>query len=169
MLLSLFSVGSGIWLYEIAYHYSYGPEPHSIFIQELERLNPFEIFFNPSSCYNVLPVPATACSSVFPFVWSLIIVLLPFIAYKKMRLNKYFFIAFIGGLGIFAVWILMGYPQYFAPGWCSKWTACTSLVSYPQDARTLVGYLANSLSKLLILAPASLFWPRSRLKNAQRI
>ena len=165
LLLSLFCVGSGIWLYEIVYHYSYGPESNLIFIQELDRLNPFEIFFNSSSCYNVLPAPATACNSVFPILWSLVIVLLPFTAYKRMRLNRYFFIAFIGGLGIFVIWILMGYPQYFAPGWCSKWTACTSLVSYSPQSKTLVGYLANSFSKLLILAPALLFLPRLQHKD----
>jgi hypothetical protein len=165
-LLSLFCVGSGIWLYEIAYHYSYGPETHSIFFQELSRLNPFEIFFNASSCYNLFPVPAMACNSVFPLLWSLVIVLLPFIAYKRMRFNKYFFIAFIGGLGIFVIWILMGYPQYFAPGWCSNWTACSSFVSYPSQSRILVGFLANSFTKLLILAPALLFLPKSQHKIA---
>lgn len=166
VLLSLLTVASGIWLYEIVYRYSYGPEPLSVFIRELGRIDFFGIFFNSNSCYNVLPVLPASCDSVFPLVWSLIIVLLPLFAYKRMRLNKYFLIAFVGGFSIFVVWILMGFPQFFAPGWCSNWTGCSSLISYPSQARTLVGYLANSFSKLIMLAPALLFLSKSKQKEA---
>ena len=161
LFLSILSVASGIWLYEIAYHYSYGPEPLSVFASELERLNFFGIFFNSSSCYNVLPVVPNSCNSTFPFSWALILVILPlFFAYKRMRLNKYFLIALLGGLGIFIAWILVGFPQFFAAGWCSNWIGCHSVIPYASQAKILVAYLANSFSKLLMLAPALLFLPK---------
>ena len=162
LFIGLLCVASGIWLYEIVYHYSYGPEPLSLFVSELGRIDFFGIFFNSSSCYNILPVLPASCDSVFPIIWSLIIISLPLLAYKRMRLNKYFLTALFGGVGIFVIWILVGFPQFFAPGWCSNWTGCTSLISYTPQERTIVAYLANSFSKMLMLAPALLFLPNNR-------
>lgn len=68
LFLSLLCAASGIWLYEIVYHYSYGPEPLSLFVRELGRIDFFGIFFNSSSCYNILPVLPASCDSVFPIV-----------------------------------------------------------------------------------------------------
>ena len=108
--LSLASMVSGIWLYELVYHYAYGPEPLSIFIRELERID-----FSGTSYGSY---------SIFPILWSLIMIALPFAGLKWMKINRYFLMAFAGGFGIFVIWIILGFPQFFAPGWCSGWTQC---------------------------------------------
>lgn len=146
---SLASMVSGIWLYEIVDHYAYGPEPLSIFIRELERID-----FSGTSYGS---------HSIFPLLWSLIMISLPLSARKYMRVNRYFLFTFVGGLGVFAVWILLGFPQFFEPNWCSSWIPhCYAEISYPSSDRVLVGYLANSVSKLLVLSPALLFVPRAK-------
>ncbi len=148
--LGLCSLASGIWLYELVYHYAYGPNLEQI-VLDFERID-----FSGTSHGSY---------SVFPLMWSVIMILLPFAGYRWMRVNWYFFIAFFGAFGFFIVWILMGFPQFFAPGWCSSWTGCKDIISYPNSDRALVGYLGNSFSKLLVVAPALLFVPKASMTH----
>jgi hypothetical protein len=146
--LSLCSLASGIWLYEIGYHYAYGPNLEQI-ILDASRID-----FSGTSHGSY---------SVFPLLWSIMMILLPFAGYRFMRVNWFFFFAFVGGFVVFALWILLGFPQFFAPGYSSSFTGYRDVIVYPNSYRTLVGYLANSFSKLLVIAPALLFVPKASM------
>ena len=90
-------------------------------------------------------------------------ILLTFSGFLYLRINWLFLIVLVSGFVVFALWILLGFPQFFAPGYSSSFTGYRDVIAYPISYRTLVGYLANSFSKSLVIAPALLFAPKDSM------
>jgi hypothetical protein len=128
---------SGIWLYEILYHYGFLTTVPYI----LDNVQTFNI--------------DTGLGTYFPLSWALIMVSLPFVAYKHMSINKVFVLCGVSTFVLFGLWISMGYPQWMYPG--SFFTNRLILVS-PASA-VAYGLFFNTVTKaVVILIPCSLFY-----------
>lgn len=119
------SAASGLWLYEACYHYAW------IFAGRTEALYAIP--------RNLLTLNInTGEGSYFPLPWAIIMILLPAVAYRYMRMGG-MFITVLGLSGLtFYLWISAGYPQFF-------------------DGK-FMGTVYNSVTKFLVyILPASLF------------
>lgn len=145
---ALASMTSGVWLYEIAYHYSY--------------------YYGASGLGHLLfgdlrYLTINTDGSQFPLIWSLLMVALPFSAFRHMRLNKLFLLAAGSSLVLFWIWIQVGYPQFFAPQWWPTFAPSIGLIpkAYSHTSNQLIvlyGYIFNSLTKVLAVVPSLLFY-----------
>ena len=52
-------------------------------------------------------------ATTYPLYWNLMLVSLPFAAYKYMRLNRYLVLTTLVSGAIFLLWVYVGYPQFF--------------------------------------------------------
>jgi hypothetical protein len=121
----LASAASGLWLYEACYHYAF------MFAGVTEVL--YAIPRNLLT-FNI----NTGEGSYFPLPWAILVILLPAVAYRHMRMGSTFvFVLGLSGLA-FSLWISAGYPQFF-------------------DGK-FMGTVYNSVTKFLVyILPASLF------------
>jgi hypothetical protein len=135
ILLSSATTFSGIWLYEIAYHYSWG-------LGGLPR---------------DLATPSVAIGGdvPFPIYFALFLAAVPLLARRQMTFNRAFLFVAIISLILFAVWNGVGFPQF----WCVCSYEPVWGVWLPRDTVEPLGYVMNSLTKLLAVVPAFLFFP----------
>lgn len=126
---------SGLWLFEILYHYSY-PGSLMAFPTNLKTLR-----------------TNTGVGNYFPLPWSLIMVVLPAVAYRRMSINPFFLVLLAATVVSFFLWTEAGYPQFpFATG-----------------RLAFVAAVYNSIAKgAVCLVPASLFLPTELLERSPR-
>ncbi|OGO20524.1 MAG: hypothetical protein A2144_10780 [Chloroflexi bacterium RBG_16_50_9] len=139
---ALAGVISGIWLYEIAYHYQF-PIHWTKFIKELIYIN------------------TNISATNFPLLWSLMMVLVVFAGYRYMSVTKWFWIALLISAGSFAFWIWIGSPQWTRP---ENWPMRTPLINLipleythaPNDIAkqtiSTVSLIINSFTKIPVCA-----------------
>jgi hypothetical protein len=95
ILTSAASTFSGVWLYEVAYHYYWGTS-----------LGALKYDF---SNLSIVLYPGWA----FPIYFAIALILFPFLKREYMTLNKPL-IATLGlSIILFALWAYLGYPQYY--------------------------------------------------------
>jgi hypothetical protein len=136
---------SGIWLYEIIYHFSF---PGTLNIKNIVN--------------GLLTFNFNTTNSVYPLVWSIIIVVLPFMGIKYMKLNWIFIGVFAFSVMSFLFWVLIGYPNLFNPEW---WPASQPHINLlPLELKHTAspvivfwGDFFNSLTKILVVVPSLLF------------
>ncbi len=140
--ISLSSMVSGIWLYEIFYHYAYGIESLGMLLEEIGTIG--------------LLTPAVG--GPFPLPWSILMVLMVCVGYQYMHVKKWFFTALSVSLITFFFWVAVGYPQFHHPEW---WSSSNDLLAIiPPDMDTVVAYsfFFNSLTKFpTAMLPSTLF------------
>lgn len=139
------SMVSGIWLFEVVYRIGYG-YTLSQFLYGLTTLN-----FNTTGAQ-------------FPMLWALLMMALPLAGVKYMRINWLFFSTMAFGLAAFWVWVNSGYAQFLNPQWWPQLTPLINLIplAYAHTSNPAVVETAlvfNSITKILSLAPAFLFYP----------
>ena len=151
LLISFVTMFSGVILYEIVYHYGFGLGPL------IGDLTTFDIQF------------VSSVHPQFPLLFALVVVCSPLLAWKYISMNRPFLIVLSASVALFFVWIIIGYPQFADPSWWPTqkmiiWIFPQSYINAPtpaaQEEIETVGYWLNSLTKLLAVAPAFLFYPR---------
>lgn len=143
--LSLAAMVSGIWLYEVVYHFSF---PDTLTIKNI--VNGL-LTFNFNTTHNI-----------YPLLWSIIMVVLPFTGIKYMKPNWIFGGVFVFSVASFLFWVLVGYPNLFNPEW---WPASQSHINLipPELKHTTSpviifwGGFFNSITKILVVVPSLLF------------
>ena len=77
--IALTSTVSGIWLYELVYHYSYLD-----YMKNSVQLDSSYLFS------DLKFLTFNTDGGQFPIIWAIIMIALPLVGYKYMRLNKFF-------------------------------------------------------------------------------
>jgi len=134
IMISSAAMVSGVWLYELAYHYMWG---FSGLLTDLSapRIN------------NGGNVP-------FPIYFAIFLICMPLLVRRYISLNKPFIIVSATSALLFGVWYAIGFPQF----WCvcsyePIWGVWLNRASVEP-----LGYVMNSLTKLLAVVPAFLFY-----------
>lgn len=151
--ISLAVMVSGVWLYEIAYHYAF---PGSLAFLAKDA--------------GTFSINTPTGGRGYPLIWSLVMVALAFVGARFMRVNRWFWLTLALSVATFWIWIRIGYPNYFHPEWWPTGTPTIDLFprSY-QTTRTpdslaiiaFWGGLMNSITKVLVsVLPATLFIAR---------
>ncbi len=148
--ISLAVMVSGVWLFEIAYHYGW-LVPISFLQKDLMR---FDI--NTPQGTNPFPLP-----------WAFIMVCLAATGIRYMRLNRWFYLCAALAFGTMVFWIAIGYPNYFHPEWWPHKPIYLQVIPRefanalrPPGSDTIAfwGGFMNSLTKVLVsIVPATLF------------
>ena len=117
---------SGIWLYEIAYHYSWGLDG---LLSDLSRLS--------ISLGGDVP---------FPIYFASFLVALPLVVRQYVGLNRPLLVIAASSAILFVVWLAIGFPQF----WCvcsyePVWGAWL-----PREIVEPLGYVMNSLTNFLL-------------------
>jgi len=135
----LASAVSGIWLFEILYHYGFLTTIPYV----LDNLQTFNI--------------DTGMGTYFPLSWALIMVSLPFVAYASMSINRVLVLCSVSAMVLFGLWVGIGYPQWMYPG--SFFT--NRLIEVSPTSAAAYGLFFNTVTKVVvILTPCSLFLRR---------
>ena len=134
-IISALAMTSGIWLYEIAYHYSWGLDG---LLSDLSRAS-----------------IALGGDVPFPIYFAGFLVALPLVVRQYVTLNRPFFVIAVISAVLFAVWLAIGFPQF----WCICSYEPVWGVWWPRASVEPLGYVMNSLTKLLAVVPAFLFYP----------
>lgn len=142
-------VVAGIWLQQGLYHFGFA-----------QARTPSAV----SSTLFTLNFNFNTSAATYPLYWNLMLVSLPFAAYKYMRLNRYLVLTALVGGGIYLLWIYSGYPQFFAPGWFPSSPVAISLVPHTNSGIELSGYIFNSAFTIVALLPALLFYTKPEAK-----
>lgn len=144
-LIALACVASGIWLQQGLYHFGYAQArtPNAV----VSMLFTFDFNINTSA-------------PTYPLYWNLIMISLPFIAYRYMRLNRYFVSTVLASGAIYLLWIYVGYPQFFAADWFPSSPIVISLVPLVASEIKLSGFIFNSAFMVVALLPALLFYKK---------
>jgi hypothetical protein len=133
------STFSGVWLYEMAYHYFWGTSLASLFYD-----------------FSHFPIALSYPGSPFPIWFAIPVLLFPFLKRQYISLSKPLVIVLAVSIGLFALWFDLGLPQFFYPQYYDG-----TLFSSAQVRE--VGYVMNSLTKLLAVVPAFLFCNKGQL------
>ena len=140
--ISLSSMVSGIWLYEIFYHYAYGVESLGMLLEEVGTIG--------------LLTPAVG--GPFPLPWSILMVLMVCVGYQYMHVTKWFFTALSLSLITFLFWVAVGYPQFHHPEWWSSSNALLAIIPPGRDMVVAYSFFFNSLTKFpTAILPSTLF------------
>ena len=147
-LIALAAVASGIWLQQGLYHFGYADArtPTAV-ANTLFTLN---FNFNTSA-------------QTYPLYWNLIMVSLPFVGYRYMRLNRYFVAATLVSAAVYLLWVYAGYPQFFAADWYPSSPIAVPLIPLNSSAIRLGGFIFNSAFMVVALLPALLFHPKPKV------
>jgi hypothetical protein len=86
---------SGVWLYEVFYHYYWGT---SIAALRYDFSN-----------FSIVLYPGWA----FPIYFAAVLIMLPFLKRQYISLNIPLICIFAISVAIFVIWATVGYPQYF--------------------------------------------------------
>jgi len=139
--ISLTAVVSGIWLYEIFYHYGY--------------VSNFSAVFENLLTWNI----DTGVGTYFPLSWAMIIVVLPMSRFRLMTVNRWFLTCVALSLLLYGIWVSIGYPQWLYPGSFFG----SPIFKISSDSTALYGLVFNSITKFTVaLIPASLFISKRR-------
>lgn len=141
LMVSVATTVSGIWLYEIFYHYSWG---FGGLTADLSRLS--------IAIGGVVP---------FPIYFAVALVILPLLARQYFSLNVQFFLVLAVSLEFFGIWMVLGFPQFWCT--CEYRTAIGNFIPGPLTEQ--VGYVMNSLTKLLSVVPAFLFYKPALIRS----
>ncbi len=134
VIISALTMTSGIWLYEIAYHYSWGLGG---LLSDLSRLS--------ISLGGDVP---------FPIYFAGFLVAMPLVVRQYFTLNRLFVMVVAISAILFVVWLAIGFPQF----WCICSYEPVWGVWWPRESVEPLGYVMNSLTKLLAVVPAFLFY-----------
>ena len=155
--LALTSTVSGIWLYELVYHYCYLDYAKN-------SLNTTLSYFYSDLRFLTFNTDGRQ----FPLFWAIIMIALPLAGYKYMQVNKPFVVTSTLSLILCLVWVEVGYPQFMNP---QSWPIMTPnwfLIS-PSHAFTnspiivFWGYFFNSITKILTIVPSLLFYRQKKV------
>jgi len=153
-LITLDVLFSGIWLFEIFYHYGWNT-PFS--------LPWFNDLWRDAITINVsLGTPST---TTFPLVFSFFVVSTPLVAFRYITINKAFVTVSAIALAAFAIWELLGYQQF----WCPCEYESVFGFYFPNSQIEWIGYAMNSISKLFMIVPAFLFYPSAPWITRRRV
>jgi hypothetical protein len=137
---------SGIWLYELVYHYCF------FLVAPIDFVGLWNAFLQDLAFISV-----QGSGGIFPLVYAVLIICLPMLARKYMSLNRYFALVLFASLVLFGMWVWEGYSQYIYPQWL---TGTQSKINYD----LMRGYIFNSLTKMLAVLPALLFYKRRSME-----
>jgi hypothetical protein len=151
MFIALATMVSGVWLYEIAYHYAWGASARALW-RDLTWLS----------------VNTPRSGSPYPLAWSLLMVSLAFVGARHMRVNRWFLLTAVLSLVTFALWLATGFPNYFNPQWWPSKNPSIGLIPLSYRHPTIGsseaalvafwGGVFNSATKILVsILPATLF------------
>lgn len=152
MFVAACAMAGGIWLFELVYHMGFA-EWRSILGRSVGTFG--------------LDLPGLG--GPFPVLWALLILSTVFVGAKHMRVNRWFVFVGAGAAGVFALWLAVGFPNYFIPQRWPEPTLALPLIppsyAHPTDptapAWAVVsawGGLFATLVKLLVyMLPATLF------------
>jgi hypothetical protein len=143
LLTSAATTFSGVWLYEVAYHYYWG-------------INLSGLKYDFSNLSIVL-YPGWA----FPIYFAVAIIFFPFLKRQYISLNKPLVAVFGISVALFALWAALGYPQYFNP---QLQTGIFTSQAQVQGA----GLIMNSVTKILAVVPAFLFCDRWKINLGRK-
>ncbi len=139
--IALAAMLAGIWLEQLCYTNGYGVLPASQILGGLVTLN------------------GNTTNATYPLLWNIIMMCLPFVGYRYMKINKT--LIAVGGLGFlfYGLWIMSGYPQFFSSAalWFPSTPIYLHIVAKNPASIAFYGYLFNTLFKLIALIPALLF------------
>ncbi len=132
------SMFSGVWLYELVYHYFWGTSLGSISYDFLH--------------FSIVLYPGWP----FPIWFAIPVILFPFLKRQYISLNKPLVVISAVAIGSFALWFNLGLPQFFYPQYYDGTLFTTNQV-------ITLGYTMNSITKLLAVVPAFLFCDRGKM------
>jgi hypothetical protein len=138
LLTSAATTFSGVWLYELFYHYAWGTSIGGIYYD--------------FSHFSIVLYPGWA----FPIWFTIAIILFPLLKREYVTLNMPLLVVATASIGFFAIWIDLGFPQFFYPQYYFGSLLSSALVRE-------IGYTMNSISKLLAIVPAFLFCDRGQI------
>lgn len=143
--LSLAAMVSGTWIFEFLYHFAF---PGS---WDLDKI------LSQATSFNVNITPTQ-----FPLLWGSILIVLPFGGLRYMRMNPVAVLVIFTTLVVFGLWFFTGYPQFAHPeNWPTRFDRIPLIPRSLRGTHSSVivfwGYLFNSLAKIGVLVPATLF------------
>ena len=144
-LVAVACVAAGIWLQQGLYHFGYA-----------QARMPTEV----ANTLFTLNFNFNTSASTYPLYWTLMMISLPFVAYKYMTLNRYLLLTAAASGIIYLLWVYVGYPQFFAPGWFPSSPVVISLVPFKDSVIKLTGFIFNSAFIIVALLPALLFYKK---------
>jgi hypothetical protein len=77
-----------------------------------------------------------------------------------MTLNRYLLLTAAASGIIYLLWVYVGYPQFFAPGWFPSSPVVISLIPFKDSVIKLTGFIFNSAFIIVALLPALLFYKK---------
>lgn len=135
------AMASGIVLFELVYHYAYGVSSFHSFLH-------YELFFFGNQSAN----------GYFSLDWYLIILVVPFIGWKYMKLNRTLIAVIIFSAVVMFFWIATGYPQFLYPQWFPSYGPYIDIIQKGNTNQIVFyGELFNGVAKIIAIIPALLF------------
>jgi hypothetical protein len=135
------AMASGIVLFELVYHYAYG-------VLSLSNFLNYELFFLGNQSAN----------GYFSLDWYLIILVVPFIGWKYMRISKPLIGVIVFSSLVMFFWVATGYPQFLYPQWFPAYGPFFNIIQKGNTSQIVFyGELFNGLAKIISIIPAVLF------------
>ncbi len=135
------AMASGIVLFELVYHYAYGVLSFNDFLH-------YELFFFGNQSAN----------GYFSLDWYLIILVVPFIGWKYMRVSKTLIAVIIFSSAVMFFWVATGYPQFLYPQWFPSYGPFIDIIQKGNTNQIVFfGELFNGPAKIIAIIPALLF------------
>jgi hypothetical protein len=135
------AMASGIVLFELVYHYAYG-------VTSFQDWLHYELFFLGNQSAN----------GYFSLDWYLIILVVPFIGWKYMKVNKTLIAVVIFSAVVIFFWVATGYPQFLYPQWFPSYGRLVDIIQKGNTNQIVFyGELFNGLAKIIAIIPALLF------------
>ena len=138
LLISVLAMFSGVYLYEIVYHYMWGISVGAV-LNDLLTLN-----------VNL------GGSVTFPLLLAAVLTLSPLIAWRYVRFSYPLLASIIISATLVVLWEAWGFPQF--------WCVCSFRTFFwgwlPRSSVEPLGYFFNSVSKVIAAVPAFLFFPK---------
>jgi hypothetical protein len=143
VLYSLATMAAGIVLYEIVYHYGFGITS-TILLRDVTYFG------------------LDAANGYFPLVWFLIIIAIPFLGRRYMKMNKSLIAIIAFEASVISLWLSIGYPQPVYPSWFPAHSPVLNLIPYSNgvpDTNSIVlyGTLFANMAKVISVIPAFFF------------
>jgi hypothetical protein len=127
---------SGAWLYETTYNYMWG--------------------FNGLANDLSAPRVTFGLGLPFPIYFAIFLILLPLLSRQYISVNRSLLIVSLVSIILIFIWYEIGFPQF----WCVCSHEPIWGVWLPRTSVEPLGWIMNSLTKLLVIVPAFLFYPK---------